>query len=79
VENNLIPFFRSQLADVEWLDIVRDQYFSNSLKQQVWMTQRECTRRRVLRNTTIPKNWLNFLCNSDTKSELFCLISEQIQ
>jgi len=79
VDNNLIPFFRSQLADVERLDIVWDQYFSNSLKQQVRMTRGEGSRKRVLKNTTIPKNWSSFLRNSDNKRELFCYISEQLE
>jgi len=40
---------------------------------------REGTRRCVLTNTMIPKNWSIFLRNSDNKRELFCFISEQIQ
>ena len=43
------------------------------------MTRGEGSRRRVLRNTTIPKSWSSFLRNSDNKRELFCYISEQIE
>ena len=49
------------------------------LKQQVRMTRGEDSRRRVLRNTAIPKSWSSFLRNSDNKRELFCYISEQIE
>ena len=59
--HNLLPFLKSQLQDVERLDVVWDQYIMNSLKQQVRMTRGEGSRRRVLDNTTIPKNWANFL------------------
>ena len=50
----------------------------NSLKQQVRMARGEGSRRRVLDNTTIPKNWANFLHNSDNKKELFCFLSQKI-
>ena len=49
----------------------------NSLKQQIRMARGEGSRRRVLDNTTIPKNWANFLHNSDYK-KLFCFLSQKI-
>ena len=76
-ENNLLLFLKSQLEDVERLDVVWDQYIMNSLKQQVRMARGEGSRRRVLDNTTIPKNWAIFLHNSDNKKELFCFISQK--
>ena len=40
-DNNIIPFFKSQLANVKRLDVVWDQYFENSLKEQVCSARRE--------------------------------------
>ena len=77
-DNNIIPFFKSQLANVKRLDVVWDQYFENSLKEQVRSARGEGSRRRVLDNTTIPKSWSNFLHNNANKRELFCFLSEKI-
>ena len=74
----MIPYFKSQLANVERLDVIWDQYFENSLKEQVRLARGEGTRRRVLDNTSIPKNWSNFLHNNVNKRELFCFLSERI-
>ena len=77
-DNNFIPFLRSQLADIERLDVVWDQYLTNSLKEQVHMARGERSRIRVLDKTTIPKNWASFLHNNENKKELFCFLSEKI-
>ena len=60
------------------MDIVWDQYFSNSLKEYTRKVRGEGTRRRVLENTAILKNWAGFLRNSDNKTELFCFLAEKI-
>ena len=75
---DLMPYFMSRLEHVSRLDIVRDQYFSNSLKEYTRKVRGEGTRRRVLENTAIPKNWAGFLRNSDNKKELFCFLAEKI-
>ena len=77
-DNNLIPFLKSQLVDVERLDVVWDRYLPNSLKQQARMVRGEGSRRRVLDNTIIPTNWSGFLHNNANKKELFCFLSDKI-
>ena len=71
-------YFMSRLEHVSRLDIVWDQYFSNSLKDHTQKTRGEGTRRRVLENTVIPKIWAGFLHNSDNKKELFGFVAEKI-
>ena len=44
-DNNIIPFFKSQLANVKRLDVVWHQYFENSLKEQVHLACGEGSRR----------------------------------
>ena len=78
VDMDLMPYFMSRLEHVSRLDIVWDQYFSNSLKEYTRKVRGEGTRRRVLENTAIPKNWAGFLRNSDNKKELFCFLAEKI-
>ena len=53
-DNKVIPFFKSQVGNV---DVVWDQYFENSLKEQLQVRSAcgEGSRRCVLDNTTIPK------------------------
>ena len=65
VDMDLIPYFMSRLEHVSRLDIVWDQYFSNSLKEYTRKVWGKVTRRRVLENTTIPKNWAGFSQNID--------------
>ena len=78
IDMDLMPYFMSRLEHVSRLDIVWDQYFSNSLKDHTQKTRGEGTRRRVLENTVIPKNWAGFLRNSDNKKELFGFVAEKI-
>ena len=77
IDIHLMPYFMSRLEHVSRLDIVWDQYFSNSLKDHTRKTRGEGTRRRVLENTVIPKIWAGFLCNSDNK-KLFGFVAEKI-
>ena len=77
IDMDLMPYFISRLGHVSRLDIVWDQYFSNS-KDHAQKIRGEGTRRRVLENTVIPKNWAGFLRNSDNKKELFCFVAEKI-
>ena len=67
VEKNLLPYFISKLQHVNRLDIVWDQYLPNNLKEHAHKVRGEGTRRWVLENMVIPKNWAEFLRNSDNK------------
>ena len=64
-----IPYIKSQLKRVERLDVVWDQCQSNSLKCQT-REIRELIRRRVSGKTAIPRNWNEFLRNSENKTVL---------
>uniref|UniRef100_H3APT9 Uncharacterized protein n=1 Tax=Latimeria chalumnae TaxID=7897 RepID=H3APT9_LATCH len=77
-ESNFIPYVKSQLEDVQRLDVIWDQYPANSLKVQA---QEGCglgSRRCVSGKTAIPRNWAGFLCNNQNKTELFCFLSEKL-
>ena len=78
VDMDLMPYFMSRLEHVSRLDIVWDQYFSNSLKEYTRKVRGEGTRRRVLENTAIPKNWAGFLRNSDNKKNCFVFLQRNI-
>ena len=77
-DNDMIPFFKSQLVDVVRLDVVWDQYVEHSLKEEVRVGRGVGSRRRVLDNTVIPKNWASFLRNNTNKKELFCFLAEKL-
>ena len=73
-----IPYLERQLEGVERLDVVWDQYPSDSLKQQAREARGSGTRRRILGNTGIPKNWVSFLRNDENKTELFTFLAVKI-
>lgn len=79
IDMDLMPYFISRLENVSRLDIVWDQYFSNSLKDHARKTRGEGTRRRVLENTVIPKNWAGFLRNSHNKKNCFVVLQRKYQ
>ena len=73
-----IPYLRRQLEGVERLYVVWDEYPSDSLKQQAREARGSGTRRRILGNTSIPKNWVSFLRNDENKTELFTFLAVKI-
>ena len=77
-DNDIIPFFKSQVVDVTRLDVVWDQYVERSLKDQVRVGRGVGCRKPVLNNTTMPKNWASFLRNNTNKKELFCFLAEKL-
>ena len=54
-EKTFVPFIKSQLQDIQRLDIIWDQYLENSLKMQAREGRGIGCRRRVSDKTVIPK------------------------
>ena len=54
-DNDIIPFFKSQVVDVTRLDVVWDQYVELTLKEQVRVGRGVGCRKRMLDNTIMPK------------------------
>jgi hypothetical protein len=66
------------LLQVSRLDIVFDVYIESSLKQATRLKRGSAGRVRVFSNSPIPKNWENFLFNSENKTELFTLLANTV-
>ncbi|CAC5409047.1 unnamed protein product [Mytilus coruscus] len=60
------------------LDVVWDEYFSNSLKASTRCKRGKGVRRRVLPDSRVPGNWEEFLRINDNKTELFTYLAEQL-
>ena len=73
-----IPYLKTQLQYVNRLDIVFDEYISNSLKQTTRNRRGKGVRRRVQSTTVVPKNWSEFLRNDLNKKELFYFLADRI-
>jgi hypothetical protein len=54
---------------------VWDQYFTGSLKAATRAKRGSGMRLRVMSSDSQPRNWSDFLCNDDNKSELFHYLS----
>ena len=74
----LLPYIKSQLENVERLDVVWDQYLPHSLKEQTRQVRGVGIRRRVLDQTAIPKNWSAFLRNDENKQEMFTFLAQKL-
>lgn len=73
-----LPWIDNQLKDCPRIDIVWDTYKKDSLKETTHVKRGKGKRRKVTRETTLPKNFVTFLQNSDNKTELFTLLSEAV-
>lgn len=70
------PYILSQLRQVERLDIVWDQYLTDSLKTEARSKRGKGVRRRVEPSSVIPGNWQAFLRIDDNKTELFSFLAK---
>ena len=73
-----LPYLIRQAKDVKRVDVVWDRYLENSLKESTRATRGLGIHRKVLPNTTIPRNWQTFLRCSENKVELFEFLSKEI-
>jgi len=51
-----LPYVEGKLYHVSWLDVVGDQYITNSLKYQTRSKRGKGIRRRVEASNALPKN-----------------------
>ena len=73
-----VPYVLSQLQKTRRVDIIWDRYLPDSLKGTTRQKRGRGVRRRVSPNTTIPKNWKDFLRADENKTELFSFLSQQV-
>ncbi|CAG2217771.1 unnamed protein product [Mytilus edulis] len=73
-----MPYIHDQLRFVSRLDVVWDEYISNSLKASTRCKRGKGVRRRVLPDSRVPGNWEAFLRVNDNKTELFIYLAEQL-
>ena len=76
-EQVVVPYIQSQLRRASRVDIVWDEYITNSLKAAARQKRGKGTRRRVQTNTKIPGNWQAFLRMEENKKELFAFLAQQ--
>lgn len=73
-----MPFIESQLSKVSRLDIVWDQYWSDSLKSATRVKRGSGSRQHVLLMSTLPSRWQDFLHVNENKADLFALLSKYV-
>ena len=73
-----VPYVVSQLSHVSRLDLVWDQYDTNSLKAATRAKRGIGIRRKVMATADLPRNWADFLRNDDNKTELFHFLSARL-
>ena len=71
----ILPYVHQQLHFVQRLDIIWDDYTSNSLKNCTRERRGKGSRKCILPKTPIPTNWQNFLQNDINKKELFAFLA----
>lgn len=74
-----IPFLQQQLHNCTRVDVVWDKYEEHSLKVFTRNKRGKGTRRKVLGNNKLPRNWLDFLREEKNKMELFTYLSLKVK
>ena len=70
-----LPYIVAQLQHAGRVDIVWDQYFSDTLKGKTRKKRGRGVCRRVQASSTIPGNWQEFFCIDENKIELFAFLA----
>ena len=73
-----IPYVKDQLQHAQSLDIIWDDYATNSLKATTREKREHGVRQRVQSLTTVPKNWKEFLRADENTKEIFSFLAQQI-
>ena len=60
------------------LDIVWDTYIADSLKESTREKRGKGVRRKVLGQTKLPGNWMDFLRDTKNKKELFAFLTSKV-
>ena len=74
-----LPHITHLLQDVVRLDVVWDVYRQDSLKAQTRRARGTGTQIRIANNTSLPKNWKNFLLVDANKDGLFRLLATALR
>lgn len=77
-ENFFVPYLRMQLQGTTRLDIVWDTYLTDSLKECTRDKRGKGVRRKVSGQTKLPSKWMDFLCDSKNKEELFAFFTTKV-
>jgi hypothetical protein len=77
-QNVFIPFVERQIQSVSRVDIVWDEYITNSLKATTRGKRVQGIRRRVKLDARIPGSWEAFLRVDENKTELFGYLADQV-
>ena len=75
-EEVFVKFIQWQLQSLNRIDIVWDQYLANSIKGSAREKCGVGVRWKVSAQSKIPSNWLNFLRDSNNKTELFAFLTK---
>lgn len=73
-----LPYITSQLQHTSRVDIVWDEYLTDSLKAGTRKKRGKGIRRRVEPSSSIPGNWQTFLRTDENKMELFDFLATRI-
>ena len=73
-----LPYVFQQLSTAQRVEVVWDEYITNSLKDVTRQKRGKGIQRRVASTTHLPKNWRDFLRVNENKTELFNFLSQQI-
>lgn len=77
-ENVFKQYFTNQLKNCSRIDIVFDRYTSNSLKADTRESRGSGISIKVSDSTTIPKQFKQFLCVNENKTQLFQLLAKKM-
>jgi hypothetical protein len=81
INDVFIPYVAAELKRTARVDLVFDQYFATSLKQSTRdrRAANKSPRKVVVVETAkIPRNWAEFLSQSDNKQQLFNLLADAV-
>ena len=67
------------MRSVDRVDVVWDTYIAQSLKETTRQKRETGVSKKVAPGTKIPKQWVDFLRNTENKKELFLFLSSQIR
>ena len=78
-EKLFFPYMKDELHRVDRIDVVWDSYKTQTLKEATRLKRGTGVRRKVATSTKIPKQWIDFLRNSENKKDLFLFLSSQVR
>ena len=75
---SFLEYVEHQMDKTQRVDVVWDEYRSDSLKAQTRDMRGKGIRRRVEPNNAVLKNWAEFHRINENKTELFAFLSREI-